>query len=70
MCVCDCWQRFQVNYRALTSSSHNPPRASPLLQALDRWLSVRLETLGNVVVFAAAVASVFLTRAGRLKVRL
>ena len=37
------------------------------VKALDRWLSTRLETLGNTVVFAAAVASVFLTRAGRLK---
>lgn len=37
------------------------------VKALDRWLSVRLESLGNVVVFTAAVASVFLTRAGRLK---
>ena len=36
------------------------------VKALDRWLSTRLETLGNTVVFAAAVASVFLTRAGRL----
>jgi ABC-type multidrug transport system fused ATPase/permease subunit len=37
------------------------------VKALDRWLSIRLETLGNVVVFTAAVVSVFLTRAGRLK---
>lgn len=37
------------------------------VKALDRWLSIRLETLGNAVVFAAAVASVILTRAGRLK---
>jgi len=36
------------------------------VKALDRWLSTRLETLGNTVVFAAAVASVFLTRAGQL----
>jgi ATP-binding cassette, subfamily C (CFTR/MRP), member 1 len=37
------------------------------VKALDRWLSTRLETLGNVVVFAAAVASVILTRSGQLK---
>jgi len=37
------------------------------VKAMDRWLSVRLETLGNVVVFMAAVASIFLTRIGRLK---
>jgi len=37
------------------------------IKALDRWLSVRLETLGNIVVFAAAVTCVFLSRAGALK---
>ncbi len=37
------------------------------VKALDRWLSVRLESLGNVVVFTAAVASIFLTRHGNLK---
>lgn len=37
------------------------------VKALDRWLSCRLENLGNIVVFTAAVASVFLTRVGRLK---
>ena len=37
------------------------------VKAFDRWLSTRLETLGNTVVFTAAVASVFLTRSGRLK---
>ena len=36
------------------------------VKALDRWLSVRLETLGNTVVFSAAVASILLSRAGRL----
>lgn len=37
------------------------------VKALDRWLSVRLESLGNVVVVAAAVASIFLTRYGKLQ---
>jgi ATP-binding cassette subfamily C (CFTR/MRP) protein 1 len=37
------------------------------VKALDRWLSTRLETLGNTIVLTAAIASVFLTRAGRLK---
>lgn len=35
-------------------------------KALDRWLSIRLEALGNIVVFATAVSSVFLSKAGRL----
>jgi ABC-type multidrug transport system fused ATPase/permease subunit len=38
------------------------------VKALDRWLSIRLESLGNIVVFISALASIFLTRAGRLKV--
>lgn len=37
------------------------------VKALDRWLSTRLETLGNAVVFTAAIASVYLTRSGALK---
>lgn len=37
------------------------------VKALDRWLSIRLENLGNIVVFTSAVASIFLTRAGKIK---
>ena len=37
------------------------------VKSLDRWLSTRLETLGNVVVFTAAIASVAMTRQGRLQ---
>jgi len=58
--------------RSLWSSKHRSLADENLsvyysVKALDRWLSVRLESLGNVVVFTAAVASVFLTRAGKLK---
>jgi ABC-type multidrug transport system fused ATPase/permease subunit len=37
------------------------------VKALDRWLSINLEAIGNFMVFITAVASVFLTRAGRLQ---
>jgi len=37
------------------------------VKALDRWLSINLETIGNSMVFITAVASVFLTRVGRLQ---
>jgi ATP-binding cassette subfamily C (CFTR/MRP) protein 1 len=37
------------------------------VKVLDRWLTARLETLGNIVVFSSAVASVLLTRSGKLK---
>jgi ATP-binding cassette subfamily C (CFTR/MRP) protein 1 len=37
------------------------------VKALDRWLSCSLEALGNFMVFMTAIASVILTRAGRLK---
>ncbi len=37
------------------------------VKSLDRWLSIRLESLGNVIVLLAAVASIILTRNGQLK---
>jgi ABC-type multidrug transport system fused ATPase/permease subunit len=36
------------------------------VKAFDRWLSIRLETLGNTIVFTSAIAAVYLTRAGTL----
>jgi len=37
------------------------------VKALDRWLSITLESIGNSLVFITAVGSVFLSRAGRLQ---
>ena len=37
------------------------------VKGLDRWLSVRLETLGNLVVLLTSIAAVLLTRSGKLK---
>ena len=57
-------QFWSSTNRNLTDSNL---RAVSSVKALDRWLSCRLETLGNVVVFTTAIASVWLTRLGRLK---
>jgi len=37
------------------------------VKSLDRWLSVRLENLGNILVFIGAIVSIFLTNRGRMK---
>jgi len=37
------------------------------VKSLDRWLSIRLENLGNLVVFMGAIASIFLSNNGRMK---
>ena len=37
------------------------------VKALDRWLSINLEAIGNTLVFITAIASVFLTQKGRLR---
>ena len=47
--------------------ANNNLRVYNSVKSLDRWLTIRLETLGNIIVLTSAVASVFLTRAGRLK---
>ena len=36
-------------------------------KVLDRWLSIRLESLGNVVVGMAALMSIFLKNIGRIQ---
>ena len=60
------------NGRSLWSSKHRSLADENIsvyysVKSLDRWLSIRLESLGNAVVLTAAMASIFLTRAGRLK---
>ena len=64
--------RSVPNASSLWSSQHRDLTGRNLsvlstVKSLDRWLSVRLENLGNIVVFTTAIASVVLTRAGKLK---
>jgi ABC-type multidrug transport system fused ATPase/permease subunit len=57
-------QRFWSNeFRSLSDFNL---RSYFTVKVFDRWLTTRLENLGNAVVFATAVTSVLLTRAGRL----
>ena len=58
--------------RSLWSSTHRSMSDENLsvfysVKSLDRWLSIRLESLGNTIVLTAAAASIFLTRAGKMK---
>jgi len=57
-------QRWSNVHRSLQDANLSVFRT---IKLLDRWLSVRLETLGNMAVLTAAVASVILSRMGRLK---
>lgn len=57
-------QRWSDYHRALTDTNLG---VFATVKVLDRWLSTRLETLGNSIVLTAAVAAVLLTRAGRLQ---
>lgn len=55
---------WSSNLRSLVDTNLN---VIYTVKALDRWLSIRLESLGNVVVLTAAFASVYLTRVGKMK---
>jgi ABC-type multidrug transport system fused ATPase/permease subunit len=55
---------WSSNLRSLVDTNLN---VIYTVKALDRWLSIRLESLGNVVVLNAAFASVLLTRMGKMK---
>jgi ABC-type multidrug transport system fused ATPase/permease subunit/effector-binding domain-containing protein len=59
------------NSRSRWSSQHHEFNDKNLavyssVKALDRWLSIRLETLGNFVVFISTTISILLSRSGKL----
>ena len=56
-------QNWSTNHRRLSDSNLS---VYSTIKALDRWLSCSLEALGNFMVFLAAMASVALSRAGRV----
>ena len=55
---------WSSNHRRLTDTNLS---VFSTMKALDRWLSTRLEALGNSMVLMTALASVYLSRAGRLQ---
>jgi ABC-type multidrug transport system fused ATPase/permease subunit len=55
---------WSAKHRSLADTNLS---AFSTVKALDRWLSISLEAIGNSMVLITAVASVFLTRAGRLQ---
>ena len=55
---------WSLRHRALSDSNLS---VYSTVKALDRWLSCNLEVFGNVMVLISAIASVLLSRAGRLK---
>ena len=56
-------RRWATKHRDLTE---NHLAVVGVVKSLDRWLSLRLKTLGNGVVLLCAVVSVHLSKAGRL----
>eukprot|EP00934_Nitzschia_sp_Nitz4_P003775 Nitzschia sp. Nitz4//scaffold11_size288233//93698//98312//NITZ4_000757-RA/size288233-snap-gene-0.43-mRNA-1//-1//CDS//3329534023//3765//frame0 len=58
------WKSWSSNHRALCETNL---AVFSTIKILDRWLSVRLESLGNSMVLASALGSVILSRVGKVK---
>jgi ABC-type multidrug transport system fused ATPase/permease subunit len=57
-------QTWSAKHRRLADANLS---AFATVKALDRWLSISLEAIGNSMVLITGVASVYLTRAGKLQ---